>query len=80
MESTKRNFQKMTEELNRMARRMVSALERAEAEGKNIPAPDMLPDVSPCVRLGQLWISGHGPRGILADSTTKYVRSKTTDT
>lgn len=47
MESMKRNFQKMTEELNRMARRMVSALEKAEAEGKNIPAPDMSPDDSP---------------------------------
>lgn len=41
VEYMKQYFQKMTEELNRMARRMVSALEKAEAEGKNIPAPDM---------------------------------------
>ena len=45
--SMKRNFQKMTEELNQMACRMMSALQKAKDEGKNIPAPDMFPNDSP---------------------------------
>lgn len=42
--SMKRDFQRITEELNRMARDMMAAVERAKAEGKDVSVPDMLPD------------------------------------
>ena len=47
IESMKRTYQKMTEELNQMACRMMSALQKARDEGQNIPAPDMSPNDSP---------------------------------
>ncbi len=42
--SMKRDFEKMTEELNRMARDVMAAVEKAKTEGKDISVPDMLPD------------------------------------
>jgi hypothetical protein len=46
-DSMKRTYHKMTEELNQMASRMTSALQKAKDEGKNIPAPDMSPNDAP---------------------------------
>jgi len=43
-ESMKRDFQKITEQLNWMARDMMASVERARAEGKDVSIPDMLPD------------------------------------
>jgi hypothetical protein len=43
-ESVKQDFQKMTKQLNLMAHDMVAAVERAKAEGEDIPVPEMLPD------------------------------------
>jgi len=43
-ESMKLDFQKTTEQLNRLAHDMMSAVERAKAEGKDISVPDILTD------------------------------------
>lgn len=46
-ESMKRDFQEMTEQLNQMARDMMTAVEKAKAEGKDTSVPDVLPDDDP---------------------------------
>jgi hypothetical protein len=58
--SMKGHFQKMTEELNRMAHRMMAALQKAKAEGKHMPSLDMLPNDSPRFTMDQWdkWAEG----------------------